>query len=149
MSVYVLRHEARGRDVSYNSTLTKQGLSYSINLADRLKKLDIRTIYCSPFVRAIQTVHPYSVKNKIKINIDYALIEYIAYPEMLDKSYHVTFTDDEIEYWNINPNHISSVKLENLSMGKNNFCEASCHVDCRTSEFLDVLKITKRMMIIH
>ena len=140
MSVYVLRHEARGRDASYNSTLTKQGLSYSINLADRLKKLDIRTIYCSPFVRAIQTVHPYSVKNNVKINIDYALIEYIAYPEMLDKSFHVTFTENELDYWNINPAYISSVKLADLSMGKNNLCEASSHVNYRTGEFLDVLK---------
>ena len=140
MSVYVLRHEAIGQDASYNSTLTKQGLSYSVNLIDRLKKLDIRTIYCSPFVRAIQTIHPYSVKNKIKINIDYALIEYIAYPEMLDKSVHVTFTEDEFDYWNINPSYISSVKLEDLSMGKNNLCEASPHVYCRTGKFLDVLK---------
>tara|TARA_Y100000294_G_C8386442_1_gene268922 strand:- start:73 stop:621 length:549 start_codon:yes stop_codon:yes gene_type:complete len=140
MYVYVLRHEARGRDASYNSTLTKQGLSYSINLADRLKKLDIGTIYCSPFVRAIQTIHPYSVKNNVKINIDFALIEYIAYPEILDKSFHVTFTDNELDYWNINPTYISSVKLEDLSMGKYNFCEASSHIDCRTGEFLDVLK---------
>ena len=59
---------------------------------------------------------------------------------MLDKSFNVTFTENELDYWNINPTYLSSVKLEDLSMGKYNQCEASWHVDCRTGEFLDVLK---------
>ena len=33
-----------------------------------MRLLNIQHIYCSPFIRAIQTIHPYSVKNNIKIN---------------------------------------------------------------------------------
>jgi len=108
MPVYVLRHERRSSDASYNSGLTATGLSYSIQLADRLEKLNITKIYCSPFIRAIQTVHPYATKFNIPIQVDYALIEFIHNSSYLSHPFKIQMTDDERSYWNISPNYISS-----------------------------------------
>ena len=115
MPVYVLRHERRSSDASYNSGLTATGLSYSIQLADRLEKLNITKIYCSPFIRAIQTVHPYATKFNIPIQVDYALIEFIYYsqrtpprPSYLSHPFKIQMTDDERSYWNISQTYISS-----------------------------------------
>jgi len=108
MPVYVLRHERRSSDASYNSGLTATGLSYSIQLADRLEKLNITKIYCSPFIRAIQTVHPYATKFNIPIQVDYALIEFIHNSSYLSHPFKIQMTDDERSYWNISKNYISS-----------------------------------------
>ena len=37
--------------------------------------LNITEIYCSPFLRTIQTIYPYCFKNKMEINIENALYE--------------------------------------------------------------------------
>jgi len=108
MPVYVLRHERRSSDASYNSGLTATRLSYSIQLADTLEKLNNKKIYCSPFIRAIQTVHPYSTKFNIPIQVDYALIEFIHNSSYLSHPFKIQMTDDERSYWNISPNYISS-----------------------------------------
>ena len=135
MDIYILRHERRGSDNSYNSCLSKKGLSNAISLVKTLENLNIKTIFCSPFIRAIQTVHPYSIKFNVPINIDNSIIEYISEPKMLDNYKHTIFTDKEKEYWNINKNYISSCPIENLSMGKNNEYETIQNIKKRTLVF--------------
>jgi len=142
MKVYVLRHEIRSDDNSFNSTLTKQGITYAIDLADRLHKLNIKTIYCSPFVRAIQTIHPYSIKYNVKINIDYAVIEYIERPDILPERYNVLLTPDELSYWNINSSYCSSLTLQGLTRSFCNNFETMENIKYRTANFIDYLQKT-------
>jgi len=75
MKIYILRHEDRTQDCSFFSPLTETGLNNSIKLIDYLKKENINKIYCSPFIRTLQTIYPYSKTNDIHINLEYGLSE--------------------------------------------------------------------------
>ena len=44
-------------------------------LAKELKKIQIDCIYCSPFLRTLQTVYPYCVVTEQKVNIENAFYE--------------------------------------------------------------------------
>jgi len=75
MRIYILRHEDRTSDASFFSPLTEKGLTNSNNLINYLNKLGITKIYCSPYIRTMQTIYPFSKKNNLKLNLDYGLIE--------------------------------------------------------------------------
>lgn len=75
MQLFILRHEDRTQDCSFFSPLTEKGLNNSVKLIEILKKINIDTIYSSPFIRTLQTIYPYSKKYGIKINIEYGLSE--------------------------------------------------------------------------
>ena len=76
--IYILRHERRPLDNStYFVELTDDGKLNAQHLADRINELDVDVIYCSPFLRTIQTALPYCKKFNKKIKIEYSLYEYI------------------------------------------------------------------------
>jgi 2,3-bisphosphoglycerate-dependent phosphoglycerate mutase len=75
MKIYILRHEERTKDCSFFSPLTMNGLLNSNKLIPLLEKEKINKIYCSPFIRTLQTIYPYSNKHNIKINLEYGLSE--------------------------------------------------------------------------
>lgn len=85
--IYLLRHEQRGADTSYESSLTPQGLFNSeTTVCSELEKLNIRVIYCSPFKRTLQTIRPFCLKYGLKVNLEWALIESIPDdPKILDE----------------------------------------------------------------
>lgn len=64
MKIYILRHEDRTIDCSFFGPLTKKGLINSGKLIDKLEKLNIDEIYCSPFIRTMQTIYPFVEKKK-------------------------------------------------------------------------------------
>ena len=66
MKIYILRHEDRTQDCSFFSPLTETGLNNSIKLIDHLKNENITKIYCSPFIRTLQTIYPFSKCNTKK-----------------------------------------------------------------------------------
>ena len=66
MKLYILRHEDRTQDATMFSPLTKEGLKNSLNLVDILQDLEIDYIYSSPFIRTLQTVHPFTQNLEIK-----------------------------------------------------------------------------------
>ena len=78
MKIYVLRHEELEDDVTFFSSLTENGLNNAKMLSNEIEKLDIDYIFCSPFLRTIQTIYPYSLKNNHLINIEYSLYEFIG-----------------------------------------------------------------------
>jgi len=100
MKIYILRHEDRTQDCSFFSPLTETGLNNSIKLINYLKKENINNIYCSPFIRTLQTIYPYSKNNNFKINLEYGLSELhhqdlipkkalgISLPEYLAKAFN-------------------------------------------------------------
>ena len=76
MKLILLRHEKRGISPGFFTSLTDEGLSNSELLVNKLNKYKINKIYCSPLLRTLQTIYPYYIKNKKKINVEYALYEY-------------------------------------------------------------------------
>lgn len=81
MKIYFLRHEHRNpHDVLFRSELNSEGKAISTTLLQNfLNFLNIDEIYCSPFIRTMQTVTPYinEYKPNMKINVDYSLSECI------------------------------------------------------------------------
>lgn len=73
-----MRHCERDLDdCSFESTLLPEGVIHSKQLCKYMNKLDITLLYSSPFLRAIQTLEPYSLEKNLDINIDYSLAEYV------------------------------------------------------------------------
>ena len=81
MKIYFLRHEHRNsQDVLFRSELNAEGKAISATLLQNfLNFLNIDEIYCSPFIRAMQTVTPYinEYNPNMKINVDYSISECI------------------------------------------------------------------------
>lgn len=77
MRVILLRHEKRGTDIGFFSTLTDNGYIDAMVLPNDLKKYNIDEIFSSPFTRTLETSYFTShVLNK-KVNIEYGLYEYL------------------------------------------------------------------------
>ena len=66
MKLYILRHEERTIDATFFAPLTEKGLHNSKILVSNLDNLGITKIYCSPFIRTMQTIYPFSIKHKKK-----------------------------------------------------------------------------------
>lgn len=114
MKIYILRHEDRTIDASFFAPLTKIGLINSKNLVLQLEKLKITTIISSPFIRTLQTVHPFSLKKKLKVNIDYGLCE-ILHPSIIaPKAYNVELPEYLCEHFNYNPLYEPIIKPTQL-----------------------------------
>ena len=88
MELYLLRHEKRYSSPAYFTSLTEAGLQNAENLVDTLKKYDFDEIYCSPFLRTVQTILPYLKKTNKKINIEYSLYESCDDPCFTISNYH-------------------------------------------------------------
>jgi 2,3-bisphosphoglycerate-dependent phosphoglycerate mutase len=114
MKIYILRHELRTQDCSFFSPLIKKGLENSIKLIDYLKKENIDKIYCSPFIRTLQTIYPYAKEHNIKINIEYGLSE-IHHPDIIaKKAVGISLPEYLAESFNYNPEYktiIESTKI--------------------------------------
>jgi len=104
MKIYILRHEDRTQDCSFFAPLTETGLSNAKNLVEKLKEVKINLIFCSPFIRTLQTIHPYAKDASLKIYLEYGLSELhhtdiipakavgISLPEYLAISYNYEST---------------------------------------------------------
>ena len=78
MKLILLRHENRTSDYTFFSPLTELGINNSINLEF---PIDVDYIFSSPYIRTIQTIYPYCMKNNKLINIEYGLKEFLFNPE--------------------------------------------------------------------
>jgi 2,3-bisphosphoglycerate-dependent phosphoglycerate mutase len=137
MKLYILRHEERTIDATFFSPLTEKGLVNSNILANKINKLGIKIIYCSPYIRTLQTIYPFSSKNNIKLNLEYNLIE-IQHPSIIPpKSYNVELPLYMAKLFNYNPNYQSVMKPYMIT-----YPESSEQLDNRTKSFLKIL-ITK------
>ena len=81
MKIYVLRHEHRGKDPLPLSPLTSKGFKNSLGLIKKIEDINPDIIYCSPFLRTIETIYPYCKINNKKVNIENSLYEYVHAPE--------------------------------------------------------------------
>ena len=87
MKLFLLRHEERPQEIGFYTELTENGKKNSLDKIEQLEKLNIDKIFCSPFIRCIQTIEPFCLKNNKFINIDCALGEY-PYNESKERMSH-------------------------------------------------------------
>lgn len=131
MKLYILRHEDRTIDASFFAPLSKKGIENSYKLKPILKNLNINKIYCSPFIRTLQTIYPYSKENNIKLNLEYGLIEIKHESIISPKSHHVLLPRYIEEQFNYNPNYESYIKTTEITYPEN-----SSHLKKRTINLL-------------
>jgi broad specificity phosphatase PhoE len=94
MRVILLRHEERGIDVGFYSSLTEHGIINACNyLPDKLHASKIDVIFSSPFLRTLQTIYPYANLYNKKVNIEYGLYEYLHNPYFLLGNWYYTIND--------------------------------------------------------
>lgn len=97
MKLILLRHEDREDYPGFYSNLTENGFNNSIKLIKKLNKLDIDFIYSSPFVRTLQTIYPFAIYSKKKVNVDFGLSEYRHNPYFIIENQIYTLADIEDE----------------------------------------------------
>lgn len=97
--LYVLRHEERD-DINplFDSPLTENGFENSKKLVPLLQRLEIDTIYCSPFLRVVQTIHQYCLQTNKHINVDNALYESLDSPLFTEENKDKTWKNLPIQY---------------------------------------------------
>lgn len=110
MKIYILRHEDRTQDCSFFAPLTKNGLENSIKLVRYLEKEKIDMIYCSPFIRTLQTIYPYAKEHDVKINIEYGLSELHNEEIIAKKAVGISLPEYLAESFNYNPEYKTLIK---------------------------------------
>eukprot|EP00754_Rhynchopus_humris_P045508 Rhum_TRINITY_DN4983_c0_g1::Rhum_TRINITY_DN4983_c0_g1_i1::g.16211::m.16211 len=78
LTVYILRHEQRGPDQTHASRLTADGRAASVALAAQLQSLGVDAVYCSPFLRALETVAPFLRRSGLPARLEWGLCELLA-----------------------------------------------------------------------
>ena len=77
--IYLLRHEKRDiNNPLFYSPLLEEGLKNAEKLKYLIEKENIDIIFSSPFIRVLQTIEPYCLYKKKKVNIDFSLYEHIS-----------------------------------------------------------------------
>jgi broad specificity phosphatase PhoE len=137
MKIILLRHEEREINIGFFSNLTENGMIRSCLLPKKLKKLKIDIIFSSPFIRALQTIYSYSSKYKQKINVEYALYEYLHNPFFLFGKWYYTINDidDKTLTAIINNNYNSVANKDDLFILEN-----EDNLEKRIIKFFDYLK---------
>ena len=119
MKIFILRHEDRTPDCTFFSPLTENGLNNSIKLVQLLKENNINMIFSSPFIRTLQTIHPYLKETKQLVNLEYGLSEihnpYIIPPA----SVGITLPDYLTKYYNCNLEYVSLIKPNEIKYPEN------------------------------
>ena len=115
MKIYILRHEDRTMDCTFFSPLTLKGLENAIDLIPTLKEHNINLIFCSPFIRTLQTIYPYSEKFNINLNLEYSIAEFQHDEIIPKKSYSVRLPEYLAKDFNFNPDYVSEFEPENFN----------------------------------
>jgi broad specificity phosphatase PhoE len=123
MKIILLRHEERYSDIGFYSNLTDKGVINSCLLGNTLNKYDIDIVFSSPFIRTLQTIYPFIIKNNYqkKVNCEYALYEYIHNPYFLLGNWYHDISDiednDLVEI--INPDYKSIIQKSDFQILEN------------------------------
>ncbi|MGD7054329.1 histidine phosphatase family protein [Sutcliffiella horikoshii] len=99
-NIYIVRHcQAQGQPAE--SQLTKKGFKQAAELAVLFSNIQINRIISSPFLRAIQSVEPFSKEMNISIELDERLAERtlssVNLPDWMDKL-KATYEDMELKF---------------------------------------------------
>ena len=119
MKLYILSHEDRTQDATFFSPLTKQGLENATKLIEDLEKVEISHIYSSPYIRTLQTVHPYCKKHDLKIKLEYGLGEINHEDIIPKKSYQIRLPEYIAELFNYESKYNEKFAPEEFSYPEN------------------------------
>lgn len=103
------------------SILTYKGLYEAEALISKLHSIKPDKIFCSPFLRTLQTIYPYCIKYDKYINVDNALLP-ISKVDVNDKStLFINYYRDIYEHFNyitsiINTEYESSIYSNNIKI---------------------------------
>ena len=76
MPLFLLRPEERENSIACNTPLLNIGIKNAeTKIIKKCENVNINNIYCSPFLRCMQTITPYAKKYKIQLNIEYGLMD--------------------------------------------------------------------------
>jgi broad specificity phosphatase PhoE len=83
-TIYLIRHESRYDIPVYDCSLAPLGMfnaqtTIIEKIESIMKNKKIKNIYCSPFLRTIQTIYPFALKYNRKINIENGLYEKVSH----------------------------------------------------------------------
>jgi len=144
MNIIVLRHEERAdNDIGVFSKLTENGRKNADSIVlENLSKENIDIIFCSPFIRTIETIYPYCIKNNIKINIEYSICEYLHNRYFIKNEPRYELNDILNNYPTKNLSKIINNSYKSL-ITKNDLIvlEDESHLEKRVKSFFDYLKL--------
>ena len=72
MKLYILCNFSSIHPTVFSSPLDATGLENADNIVEDLEKIDINQIICSPFLKCMQTIYPFCIKNIRKINLEFS-----------------------------------------------------------------------------
>lgn len=135
MKLFLLRHEERGPDYTFKSELTEAGkYRAASSLKDKLTQYNIGKIYCSPFIRTLQTIEPYAFSKNINPYIEYGICEDLG-GKRFEKKSNITLLDkNKIEY-RIDKEYTSVIDKNTIQ-----YPETKEQVKNRVATFLEFLK---------
>ena len=133
MQIYILRHEKRYDNRNYDTNLTEEGLLSAEKTCKKLLNLDIDVIFCSPYKRVIQTIEPYLIDSKKKINIEFSLMESLMHDENSDNVREIN--EQTYGYKYIENEYTSLLPLSELIVE-----EDYDNIKKRSMNFLDFIK---------
>ena len=120
MTIYYLRHEHRPmNDSTFHTELTDKGKEAArTSLKTLLLQLDIKKVYCSPFIRCQQTIHPFIKRSGLSVNVENCLQEVFWDPKFQE------FPLAELDYeqeklYNVNKDYSSILPPNTLSYPEN------------------------------
>jgi len=120
MKIYILRHAERENDPAFFTPLTNQGKKNAeTEILDKLERENIDKIFCSPFIRTMQTIYPYSKKYFMQLNLDYALIDNKNKLVNTDVSQFVALPLELAKQYNYNPDYFSSITTVDIVYPEN------------------------------
>ena len=136
VKLILLRHEKREDYPGFFSNLTNDGLKDAFKLSKKIDSLNIDIIYCSPFIRTLQTVYPYSSGSDTKVNLEYSIAEMQDQKIIPEKSYQVRLPKYLAEMFNYNSNYNSMIYPEDFK-----YPEKDRDVQSRARKFLLKVKV--------
>lgn len=100
--IYVLRHEERANSIDYGTPLTVMGYIKANKVVSKmLQYITFDTIYCSPFIRTIQTIEPYCRATNTKINLEWSLSESIPSKYQIPERFNDIINHDYTSYYDV------------------------------------------------
>ena len=119
MKLYLLRHEKRYNDPTFSTELTEEGKSSAnTTLKHKLSTIKIDAIFCSPFIRALQTIQPYLNETNQSTSIEYCICEGLH-----DNQYSnldISLPDNFKTIFNINTNYTSVINPHDIKYPESN-----------------------------
>ena len=121
MKIFFLRHEERPLiDPTFYTELTDNGKTRaSTVLKDKLLKQKFTHIYCSPFIRTLQTINPYVKEIDAKVNIENGFMEALQHYLFKFKT-NLILPDNCHDKYNINLKYKSIYNINNCKFHESN-----------------------------